>query len=237
MSLWTRRYFSATSATPLLVSYISVSPVSRTASGKVSHHLSSKGWVCGCHMLHTVSTRIYTAVVENVSAHRAWWWGPSVSLSVYLTIALQRKALAQHSSANSDSPLSWKCVVFCVCGVHAQDQAVISLQQSFFGDGWLWSTRESEPEESGPSCSWQDSVSFLCLSRKYTKSEFSVFHLPAYRARNPVLSSPNVQHRQSCKLSPCLSVCASVLHLANGLLIISVEKSVCQKTRSTAVGG
>lgn len=51
-----------------------VSPVSRTASGKVSHHLASKGWVCRCHMLRSVSTRIYTAAVENVSAHRAWWW-------------------------------------------------------------------------------------------------------------------------------------------------------------------
>lgn len=48
-----------------------VSPVSRTASGKVSHHLASKGWVCRCHMLCSVSTRIYTAAVENVSAHRA----------------------------------------------------------------------------------------------------------------------------------------------------------------------
>lgn len=58
---------------------------------------------------------------------------------------------------------------------------------------WLWcmkeklrSSGESEPEELGPSCSWQDSGSFLCLSRKCTKSDYTVFHLHAYRTGNPV---------------------------------------------------
>lgn len=50
----------------------------------------------------------------------------------------------------------------------------------------LWSSGESEPEELGPSCSWQDSGSFLCLSRKCTKSDYTFFHLPAYRTGNPV---------------------------------------------------
>lgn len=119
-----------------------VSPVSRTAGGKVSHHLASKGWVCRCHMLHSVSTRIYTAAVENVSAHRAWWWGPSASLPVYLTVVLQRKPF-DNGTANNESPFSWKCDV-CV-HVHAQDQAVISLQRSlsfFFFFYWrIWARR------------------------------------------------------------------------------------------------
>lgn len=45
----------------------------------------------------------------------------------------------------------------------------------------LTSSGESEPEESGPSCSWQDSGSFLCLNRKCEKSDFLVFHLHTHR--------------------------------------------------------
>lgn len=53
------------------------------------------------------------------------------------------------------------------------------------------------------------------------------------------LCSPSVEHRQSCTLSLCFSVCLcpSVLHLANGLHRVSAETSVNQKLHSTAVGG
>lgn len=47
----------------------------------------------------------------------------------------------------------------------------------------LTSFGESEPEEMGSSFSWQDSGSFLCLSRKCKKSDSLVFHLHTHRTR------------------------------------------------------
>lgn len=52
----------------------------------------------------------------------------------------------------------------------------------------LMRSGESEAEEIGPSCSLQDSGCFLCLNRKWTKSDFSDFHLHAHRTENSVPS-------------------------------------------------
>lgn len=48
------------------------------------------------------------------------------------------------------------------------------------------SSAGSEPQGIDPSCSLQDSGSFLCLSRKCKKSDFWVFHLPAHRSADYV---------------------------------------------------
>lgn len=56
----------------------------------------------------------------------------------------------------------------------------------------------SELQGIDPSCSLQDSGSFLCLSRKCKKSDFWVFHLPAHRTADYVSSIHLAHYFTNC---------------------------------------
>lgn len=62
----------------------------------------------------------------------------------------------------------------------------------FYFFGWNmerkdWQARENQSQKKiGPSFSWQDSSSFLCLSRKCKKSDFLVFHFHTHITRASV---------------------------------------------------
>lgn len=93
--------------------------------------------------------------------------------------------------------------------VYRQKWALMSLHELFFfclaPCVWRknWHVLENlSQKEIGPSCSWQDLGSFLCLSRKCKKSDFSVFHA---RPQDWILCLFHMFSR----LPSCLSVCLS----------------------------
>lgn len=83
----------------------------------------------------------------------------------------------------------------------------------------LTSSGESKPEEISPSCSWQDSGSFLCLSRKREKSDFLVFHLHAQRTGDRCLhmfgSSCRTLLEYAAFMFVSLSLCLCRSHISH----------------------
>lgn len=80
----------------------------------------------------------------------------------------------------------------------------------------LTGSGDSEPEETSPSSSWQDSARFLCLSRKCKKSDFRVFHLHTHRTSSICLVGclvhcAGIYRRHVCQL---VSLPGSVSHIA-----------------------
>lgn len=111
----------------------------------------------------------------------------------------------------------------------AQKLLTMSLHKLFFsgsfmGKGRLRSSAGSEPQGINPSCSLQDSGSFLCLSRKCKKSDFWAFHLPAHRTADFV---------SSICLVGCFTNCWSIL--LSCLLFVFLTLILTQTWRRIAI--
>lgn len=151
-----------------------------------------------------------------MSVHREH--GDKAPPTLFLSTALRFRRISRERPLRKRSAARW-WIVLCSSGYTGTGYNVTCALSFAVVKERLTSSGESEPEEISPSCSWQDSGSFLCLSRKREKSDFLVFHLHAQRTGNRCLhmfgSSCRTLLGYAAFMFVSLSVCLCRSHISH----------------------